>query len=296
MNCKIDKPYRGKFPPWLHKRIPCDGEAERVRGLLKDLHLATVCQSAHCPNMGECFSQGTATFMILGDVCTRNCRFCAVKHGEVAPPDPEEPARVAEAALAMGLKYVVITSVTRDDLPDGGADQFRKTVLALHDRLSARVEVLTPDFQGDATAIEQVCSAHPEVYNHNIETVPRLYPTVRPAANYEQSLDLIERAKNNLPRGLTKSGIMVGLGETREELLSAMADLRSVGCDLLTVGQYLQPTPDHLPVERFVTPEEFADLETQAKDIGFAGAGCGPFVRSSYHAGQMFDVAKNGIV
>ena len=281
---------RSKFPPWLKKRLGPGGETARVRELLKGLRLATVCQSARCPNLCECFAQGTATFMILGDVCTRDCRFCAVSHGAVAAPKPSEPQRVAAAAERLNLRHVVVTSVTRDDLPDGGAGEFRKTILALRERLECTIEVLTPDFKGNVAAIESVASARPDVYNHNVETVPRLYPIVRPAANYRRSLDLLHYVKRNYPEVRTKSGIMVGLGETREEALQAFKDLRGVGCDMLTVGQYLQPTPGHLPVRRYVTPEEFSDYERQAREMGFAGVACGPFVRSSYHAGDLMSV------
>jgi len=280
-------PRRSKFPPWLRKRIPAAGQMERVRELLQDLGLATVCQSAHCPNLCECFSRGTATFLILGRVCTRNCRFCAVEHGPVSPLDPDEPEHVAEAVARMELAHVVITSVTRDDLPDGGAEHFHRTVAAVRERRECTVEILTPDFRGDGAAIDRACAARPDVYNHNVETVPRLYSSVRPGADYRRSLDLLARAKNNLPAGATKSGIMVGLGETAEEVETVLRDLRAVGCDLLTVGQYLRPTPSHYDVARFVTPEEFAEYGKRALALGFAGVASGPFVRSSYRAGSM---------
>ncbi len=281
-----------RFPSWLRKRIPAGGAIEEVRGLLRGLRLATVCQSARCPNLYECFALGTATFMILGEVCTRDCRFCAVKHGACSPPDPEEPERVAEAAGRLRLHHVVVTSVTRDDLPDGGAEQFRNTILALRERRQPRVEVLTPDFRGDARAIERVASALPDVYNHNLETVPRLYPEVRPGADYRRSLALLQRVKAGYPRVVTKSGIMVGLGETRNEVMDVLTDLRAVGCDMLTIGQYLQPTPSHLPVQRFVPPDEFAQYERAAGEMGFLGAACGPFVRSSYHAGALYSACS----
>jgi len=282
-------PRRSKFPPWLRKRVPAAGQMEHVRDLLRDLNLATVCQSARCPNLCECFSRGTATFMILGRVCTRNCRFCAVAHGPAAPPDPEEPGHVAEATARLNLSHVVITSVTRDDLPDGGADHFHRTVKAVRERHDCTIEILTPDFRGDAAAIDRASAARPDVYNHNVETVPRLYSSVRPDADYRQSLDLLARAKNNSPDSATKSGIMVGLGERAEEIEAVLRDLRAVGCDLLTVGQYLQPTPDHHAVARYVTPEEFAEYEKLALTLGFAGVASGPFVRSSYRAGRMLD-------
>ena len=278
---------RSKFPPWLKKRLGPGGETVRVRELLKGLRLATVCQSARCPNLCECFAQGTATFMILGEVCTRDCRFCAVPHGAVAAPDRDEPERVAVAAERLRLRHVVVTSVTRDDLPDGGAGEFRKTILALRERMECTLEVLTPDFKGGAAAIEAVASARPDVYNHNVETVPRLYPIARASADYWRSLDLLRHVKRNHPDVLTKSGMMVGLGEMRDEVLQTFEELRGIGCDLLTIGQYLQPTPEHLPVRRYVTPEEFSDYERQARGMGFAGVASGPFVRSSYHAGDL---------
>ncbi len=281
-----------KFPPWLKKRLPSGGAADEVRELLRGLRLATVCQSAHCPNQCECFARGTATFMILGNVCTRDCRFCAVGHGPVEPPDPQEPERLAEAAARLKLAHVVVTSVTRDDLPDGGAEQFRRTIEALRARMIRRIEVLTPDFQGNREAIERVASARPDVYNHNIETVPRLYPTVRPQADYRRSLALLDFVKERHPEVSTKSGLMAGLGESREEMLAALADLRAARCDLLTIGQYLSPSRDHLPVQEFVTPERFADYERCAREMGFSGAACGPFVRSSYHAGALYDASR----
>jgi len=265
--------------------------ADEVRDLLRGLRLSTVCQSAHCPNQCECFARGTATFMILGNGCTRNCRFCAVGHGPVEPPDPQEPERLAEAAAKLKLAHVVVTSVTRDDLPDGGAGQFRLTIEALRRRMACRIEVLTPDFQGNREAIELVASARPDVYNHNIETVPRLYPVVRPEADYRRSLALLAFVKERHPEVSTKSGLMAGLGETREEMMAALADLRAARCDLLTIGQYLSPSRDHLPVQEFVTPERFADYETCAREMGFSGAACGPFVRSSYHAGALYDAS-----
>ena len=294
MSTQVGKRNGRRFPPWLTKRIPAGGGVRRVRELLSGLRLATVCQSARCPNLCECFHRGTATFMILGDVCTRDCRFCAVTHGAVAPPDPTEPERVAEAAEALGLEHVVVTSVTRDDLPDGGAGQFRETILALRAKLNARVEVLTPDFQGNPAAIRRVASACPDVYNHNVETVRRLYPRVRPQAEYERSLRLLGQVHREFPGILTKSGIMVGLGETRDEVLRTFRDLRAAGCDLLTIGQYLRPTPAHVPIDRFVTPDEFADYRRCAEEAGFRGVASGPFVRSSYHAGDLFENARRG--
>jgi len=279
---------RQRFPPWLKKRIPPPGSLERVRGLLGELNLATVCQSARCPNLCECFARGTATFMILGDRCTRDCGFCAVAHGDPAPPDPAEPGRVAEAAARLGLSHVVVTSVTRDDLPDGGAEQFRCTILSLRERSNCTIEVLTPDFRGEANALAAVLSAQPDVFNHNVETVARLYPTVRPGADYRRSLDLLARAKETSATLITKSGFMVGLGERPEEVTTLLRELRSAGCDCVTIGQYLRPTPSHLPVERFVPPAEFAEYEAAAHALGFRYVASGPFVRSSYHAGDVW--------
>ena len=279
---------RRRFPPWLKKRLPTGGKGAFVRGLLADLRLETVCQSAQCPNAGECFACGTATFMILGAECTRNCRFCAVHTSPPAPVDPDEPRRVAEAAARMKLRYVVITSVTRDDLPDGGAGQFRSVIEAVRERADADVEVLTPDFQGKAEAIDTVALARPTVYNHNVETVPRLYAQVRPEAVFARSLDLLARVKETTPDATTKSGIMVGLGETNAEVLETLECLRGVSCDMVTIGQYLRPSDAHLPVARFVAPEEFQDMERAARGMGFKAVAAGPFVRSSYHAGMLF--------
>lgn len=282
-----------RFPEWLKRRLPAAGHSGEVRKLLDELHLATVCDGAHCPNRGECFAAGTATFLILGDTCTRSCKFCAIPQKTPPPPRKAEPAAVAEAAKRMNLKYVVITSVTRDDLPDGGAEHFSKTVRAVREALPEdRVEVLVPDFLGNKTSIETVLKSEPDVYNHNIETVERLYETVRPQANYAQSLDVLKYAKLRAEQLrlniLTKSGLMVGLGETDDEVLQVMKDLREVGCDILTIGQYLAPSDAHLPVERFVTPQQFEIWEAAAKDMGFKSAACAPFVRSSYHAKEVF--------
>ena len=282
---------RRRFPEWLKKRVPAAGMSGEVRRILKDLSLVTVCQSARCPNIGECFACGTATFMLLGDRCTRNCRFCAVPHGQPPQPDPGEPARVAEAAAKLKLRHVVVTSVTRDDLPDGGADHFRKTILALHAKTDARIEVLTPDFKGDPAAVETVLSARPDVFNHNVETVRRLYDAVRPDADYDRSLQILRHARRIAPEIATKSGLMLGLGERVEEILETMRHMRDAGCGFLTLGQYLQPTPDHHPIARFVTPGEFADLEDQGLKMGFAAVASGPFVRSSWHAGDLFEGA-----
>ena len=276
-------------PKWLKKRLPTGPEYEKMRQLLKHNKLHTVCQEAQCPNQFECFSDGTATFMILGERCTRNCRFCAVSHQPSAPPDPEEPRRVAEAVEFLELKYTVVTSVTRDDQPDGGAAIFAETIRAIRERRpNTLVEVLIPDLQGDKAALATILEAAPDVLNHNIETVPRLYPEVRPEAIYARSLELFTSAKAYNPGQVTKSGIMLGLGESREELFAAWRDLRRAGCDILTLGQYLQPSRSHLPVARFVAPEEFEELRELALEHGFAGVASGPFVRSSYQAEKLY--------
>ena len=272
----------------MRKDLPPVGESAKVRRLLARLRLVTVCAEAHCPNQAECFSCGTATFMILGDTCTRGCRFCAVAHGRPAPPRADEPQAIAEAAAELGLHHVVITSVTRDDLADGGAGQFTAAIAAVRSRLpQAAIEVLTPDFLGDCGSIDVVLAARPDVFNHNVETVPRLYEAVRPQAQYHRSLSVLARAARR--RGadgapVTKSGIMLGLGETPQEVASVLADLRQAGVDALTIGQYLAPSPSHAPIERFVTPAEFHALEQAAIDMGFTAVASGPYVRSSYQA------------
>lgn len=260
----------------------------KVKELLDQLGLNTVCQNAHCPNLGECFSRGTATFMIMGDVCTRNCGFCAVEKGGSGPLDPGEPVRVARAAKELGLSHVVVTSVTRDDLPDGGANHFVETIHAIRQVLpSAKVEVLIPDFKGSLRDLKRVVEARPDVLNHNLETVPRLYPWVRPQADYSRSLEVLGAAKRFDEAIITKSGLMLGLSEEKVEVLDTMEDLRSVGCDLLTLGQYLAPSEDHLPVARFVPPEEFQELKLKGEKMGFLGVASAPLVRSSYRAGEM---------
>ncbi len=248
----------------------------------------TVCQSARCPNLGECFGRGRATFMILGDVCTRNCRFCAVSHGRPAYVDPKEPQRVAAAAARLALDHVVITSVTRDDLPDGGAHQFAATVDAVRELLpKVGVEVLVPDFGGSAEALELLMAACPDVLNHNVETAPRLYPQVRAGADYLRSLELLARARRMAPAGMLKSGFMVGLGESQEEVLGLLRDLCDTRADAVTIGQYLQPTKGHLEVHRYVEPEEFSRYESAARQMGFSHVLSGPLVRSSYHAAEL---------
>jgi lipoic acid synthetase len=281
-------------PPWLTRRLPTGPAYENLRTLLRASRVHTVCQQARCPNTWECFAQGTATFLILGSRCTRSCRFCAVGRGPTAAPDPEEPARVAEAAATMGLTYVVVTSVSRDDLPDGGAAHFARTIREIRRRLPhALVEVLVPDFCGDPDALQAVSEARPDVLNHNVETVRRLYPLVRPQADYGRSLALLGRAKRYSPGLPTKSGLMLGLGETVAEVEEVLRDLAEVGCTMLTLGQYLQPTPGHLPVSRFLSPEEFTTWRGKALDMGFSQVASGPFVRSSYHARELYQAAES---
>jgi lipoic acid synthetase len=254
--------------------------------------LHTVCQEAKCPNQWECFSRQTATFLILGSRCTRNCGFCAVDHGPAGPPDPEEPFKVARMARDMGLAYVVVTSVTRDDLPDGGAGLFAATIRALRDEIpGVRVEVLIPDLQGQREAIETVVTAGPDVLNHNLETIPALYPTVRTEADYQRSLALLQTVRDLAPHMMTKSGLMLGVGETREGVRQTLADLRAVDCRMVTLGQYLQPSPDHLPVERYVPPEEFDQWRDEALQMGFQEVASGPLVRSSYQARELYNTA-----
>ncbi|MEZ6061136.1 MAG: lipoyl synthase [Planctomycetaceae bacterium] len=277
-----------RLPRWLKRPLPQPGMAY-TDSVIHDLDLETVCESAKCPNRTECWSQKTATFMIGGNVCTRPCGFCSVPRGRTEPLSIDEPDRVAEAAERLGLSYVVLTSVTRDDLADGGAEHWYQTVLAVRRRTGARVEVLTPDFLGNRAAISRVVEAQPDVFNHNTETVPRLYHRVRRNADYQRTLDLLKQVKHEAPDVPTKSGLMLGLGETRDELLDVCADLRSAGCDMITLGQYLQPTPQHLPVDRYVPPEEFDEVGDLCRSLGFRMVASGPFVRSSYHAGEMTD-------
>jgi len=284
-------------PRWLKKRLPIGPEYERVKELIGRDRLHTVCQEARCPNMWECFSQQTATFLIMGSRCTRNCRFCAVAQGPAGPPDPAEPERVAAAARQMGLHYVVITSVTRDDLSDGGAAFFAETIAAIHRRIpSAGVEVLIPDFQGNLQALRVVLNARPNVLNHNIETVPRLYATVRPQARYRRSLQLLSRVKKYAPGMPIKSGLMLGLGESPEEIHSTLQDLVAAGCCILTLGQYLQPSKAHLPVKRYVSPAEFENWKDTALEMGFYEVASGPFVRSSYHAKELYQAVGHLIL
>jgi len=345
-----------RFPPWIRKRIPAGDEAARVRRLLADLGLATVCSGAHCPNLAECYARGTATFLILGESCTRSCRFCAIPTADPGSPREDEPEAVAEAAARLGLRHVVVTSVTRDDLADGGAGHFARTIRAVRARLpQAVIEVLTPDFQGSRAALDAVLGARPDIFNHNVETAPRLYPAIRPEADYRRSLEVLAYVKRQAegcakiiwhgPRSLrshcgkvkqcgtaglappcaphgrtrpavphepcfapspsagkswrtqaedrglktwTKSGLMVGLGETPDEVRGVLGDLREAGCDIVTIGQYLSPSAAHAPVARFVEPGEFEAWEAEARAMGFRAAASGPFVRSSYEAERLF--------
>jgi lipoic acid synthetase len=272
-------------PEWLKVRAPGSDNYRRLKELMRGLDLHTVCEEARCPNIGECWDCGTATFMVLGDICTRACGYCAVGHGRPASVDSAEPTRVAEAVARLGLNYVVITSVDRDDLPDGGAAEFAETIRAVRARCAeTRIEVLIPDFQGNARALQAVLDAGPDVLNHNTETVPRLYRYARSGGRYERTLALLDRARHYAPDTPIKSGLMVGLGEERDELVATFADLRRVGCSILTIGQYLQPTPAHLPIARYYHPDEFRELKVVGREMGFTHVESGPLVRSSYHA------------
>ena len=286
-------PQRSPKPEWLKVRAPGSDTYRRLKTLMREMDLHTVCEEAHCPNIGECWDYGTATFMILGDVCTRACGYCAVGHGRPAPLDAAEPARVGDAVDRLGLSYVVITSVDRDDLADGGSGIFAETIRAVRAcRPGTRIEVLIPDFRGDHAALETVLDAGPDVLNHNTETVPRLYRLARSGGRYERTLALLDRSRRYAPGIPTKSGLMVGLGEEPAEVLATLADLRRVGCSILTIGQYLQPTPSHLPIVRYYHPDEFRDLKSRALDMGFSHVESGPLVRSSYHAREQADAAS----
>jgi len=284
---------RARLPSWF-KQKPLDPEVMiPMEGLLDRLSLHTICESALCPNIGECFSRKTATFLILGDVCTRHCSFCAVKKGQPLVVDDEEPQHLLQAVEKLNLGYVVITSVTRDDLTDGGAAQFVKIVNMLHEkRKGTLVEVLIPDFLGSLEALRAVVAARPEVINHNVETVPRLYPEVRPEADYRRSLTLLSTVKDLDPETVTKSGLMLGLGETKKEVVAVMNALREAGCDLLTLGQYLQPSSQLHPVARYVSPEEFSEFEDMAKSLGFVEVASAPLVRSSFKAAELYAKTK----
>jgi lipoic acid synthetase len=277
-------------PDWLKVRAPGSPNYLRLKGLMRDLGLHTVCEEAQCPNIGECWNHGTATFMILGEVCTRACAYCAVSHGRPAPIDAGEPARVARAIEALNLNYVVITSVDRDDVADGGASIFAETVRETRARLPhCRIEVLIPDFQGNRRALEAVLDARPDILNHNTETVPRLYRMARSGGRYTRTLELLERSRDYAPDIPTKTGLMVGLGEEKEELVATFEDLRRVGCEILTIGQYLRPSAAHAPMVRYYHPSEFAELKAIALDLGFVHVESGPLVRSSYHAHETAD-------
>ncbi len=287
------RPPSERKPAWLKRRLPTGEAFHQVQELIDSGRLHTVCQEAKCPNIWECFSHRTATFLIMGGRCTRNCGFCAVAAGPPEPLDPGEPARVAEAAARMGLSYVVVTSVTRDDLADGGAAHFAAVIREIRHAIpEAEIEVLIPDFQGEEEALAAVLAARPNVLNHNVETVPRLYPRVRPQADYRRSLDLLRRAGEMSPGIPTKSGLMLGLGESSEEIRQTLHDLVAVGCRILTLGQYLRPSPQHLPVAAYVTPAEFEQWRRAALGMGFSEVASGPFVRSSYHAKESFEALK----
>ncbi|MBI4699186.1 MAG: lipoyl synthase [Nitrospirae bacterium] len=280
-----------RHPEWIKVR---SAGTHGTKKILRHHRVSTVCEEARCPNQGKCFSKSTATFMILGDRCTRNCSFCAVESSKPLPVDPNEPERVADAALSLGLKFVVITSVTRDDLPDGGAGHFAGTIHAVRDKLrSARIEVLTPDFRGDIEAVKIVLEAGPDVFNHNVETVPRLYSTVRPMADYLTSINILKSAKKLYPGIKTKSGVMLGLGEKEPEVLSVMKDLRDAECDFLTIGQYLQPRRNNMPVVEYIKPEIFEQYKAAGLEMGFTAVASSPLTRSSMDAGEMFEI-KNG--
>jgi lipoic acid synthetase len=276
---------RGRRPEWLRVKSPDSPKYQELRGLFRGKQLHTVCEEAMCPNIGECWGRGTATFLLMGDTCTRSCGFCKIKTGRPAALDPDEPRRVAESVQSMGLHHAVLTSVNRDEQPDGGAWVFAESIYWIRQLVpGCTVEVLIPDFKGDWAALQTVTDAKPEILNHNTETVPRLYKTVRPQAKYLRSLELLQRAKQMDPLALTKSGIMLGLGETREEILQVMDDLRAHDVEILTLGQYLQPSRFHLPIERYVHPDEFAQLKEEGEQRGFKWVESGPLVRSSYHA------------
>jgi lipoyl synthase len=282
----INKETGRRLPSWLKRPVGRGTKFQEVKELLLELRLATVCSSAGCPNQGECFSQGTATFMILGATCTRDCQFCRVAHGTVSPPAADEPARVAEAVSRLQLRHVVITSVTRDDLPDGGADHFARTIQAIRERLeNVTIEVLTPDFQGETSCLDTVCEAQPNVFNHNLETSRRLTPEIRSAADYARSLGVLRYVAQKEHGPIVKSGFMVGLGESEEEIDELLRDLRAAGVQMLTIGQYLRPSKENRLEQKFYPPQEFEQMKARAEALGFAHVAAGPFVRSSYHAG-----------
>jgi lipoic acid synthetase len=286
-----------RLPPWFRKRLAYDGSFAETDKLLNELGLETVCRSAKCPNINECWSRKAATFMIMGPQCTRNCGYCAVPPGKPAKLEADEPQRVAEAAAKLGLRHVVVTSVDRDDLPDFGSGHFVRTIRELKARMpDAIIEVLVPDFQGRHAFIASVLDAGPHIFNHNTETVPRLYRKARPGGKYPRLLDILRFAKEHAPHIHTKTGLMVGLGETDDELFEVMRDLRKVNVDILTIGQYLRPTPDHLEVDRYVTPERFAEYEKVGREMGFLSVSAGPFIRSSYNAAAVFEAMGKAAV
>lgn len=277
-------------PNWLRVKLPAGRNFHEIKGILREKQLHTVCEEALCPNIGECFEQRTATFLILGDTCTRQCGFCAVKKGNPSRIDIEEPLRIGEVVKKIGLKYVVITSVTRDDLADGGASVYAETIKCIRKHCNGcKIEILIPDFRGSFVALERVINARPDIVNHNIETIPRLYSQVRPMANYRCSLELLMNARKGNPFLTIKSGFMLGLGEEWNEIISVMRDIRNAGCDILTIGQYLSPTRNALPIQRYYTPDEFEMLRLEGKRIGFKHVESGPLVRSSYHAKVQFN-------
>jgi len=286
------QPLPDRKPPWLKVQAPGGSNYLRLKTLMRELDLHTVCEEAHCPNVGECWQHGTATFMILGDVCTRNCAYCAVAHGRPPKFDPAEPERVAQAAAQMSLRHVVLTSVDRDDLPDFGAWAFAETIRQIKAQVpGCSVEVLVPDFQGRESSIRAVLDANPDIYNHNTETVPRLYKKCRPGGRYNRVMDIFTTSKRIAPNIPTKTGIILGMGETIEEVVATMKDLREVDVDILTLGQYLRPSADHIPIDRYVTPEEFAQLKGEGMAMGFRHVESGPLVRSSYHAWEQVQAA-----
>jgi len=283
---------RERLPPWFRQKMPEPIAMTLMESLLNRMHLHSICESALCPNIGQCFERSTATFLILGEICTRHCTFCAVKKGVPLPVDECEPDQLLAAVVYLRLKHVVITSVTRDDLGDGGAAHFARVIGRLLENTDATVEVLIPDFQGLQESLQKVAAAGPHVINHNLETVPRLYPDVRPQADYHRSLEVLKRVKELDPLIVTKSGLMLGLGEREDEVLATMSDLRKRSCDLLTLGQYLQPSPSHHGIVRFIHPEEFQRYETAGKEMGFAAVASAPLVRSSFNAGELYRRVK----
>lgn len=295
LHTERSEPRKQNLPPWLKIRLTQGANYTELKNLMRSQTLHTVCEEALCPNIFECWESRTATFLILGDICTRNCGFCAITTGRPTHLDRGEPFRVAETVKTMGLNHVVITSVTRDDLKDGGAEIFARTIEEIRRTVpGCGIEVLTPDFLGNWDAVAVVTTARPDIYNHNTETVPRLYRRVRPKARYERTLELLQRVKDQDPTIVTKSGIMVGLGETREEIHQVLVDMRSHHIDVLTVGQYLRPDQKHLPVEKFYTPDEFLEIKSEAEELGFLHVESGPLVRSSYHAASQVPTSVGG--